>query len=80
MQLYEYYLIFPDGDQIEVPRPPRMHDILDANGFPHRLPLKTEKTLAFRIVGKRTVEKRGVTAEFYTLEQMSAAELLAYAE
>ena len=80
VQLYAYYLIFPDGDRVETARPPRMTDILDANGFPHRLPLRTEKTLAFRIAGKRTMQQTGLTAEFYLLEQMSAAELLAYVE
>lgn len=80
MQICEYYLVFPDGDRIEVPCPPRMGDILDANGKPHRLPIKTEKTLGFRVAGKRTVERTGCTAEVYRLEQMSASDLLPYVE
>ncbi len=78
MQLYEYYLIFPDGDRIEIDGPPDTRALLDVNGFPHQLPLETEKTLAYHVCGKRTQEERGLTVEFYFLEQMSAAELAPY--
>lgn len=78
MQLYEYYLVFPDGDRIETSSPPDTRALLDVNGNPHLLPLETERTLAYHVCGKRTQEERGLTVEVYFLEQMSAAELLPY--
>lgn len=78
MYIREYYVVFPDGEQIETEAPPAMSALLDANGLPHALPLKTVKTLAYRVCGKRTVEKTGFSAEFYLLEQMGAEDLAPY--
>ncbi len=76
MTLYEYYIIFPDGEEQEVFKPIPVGGLLDMNGqlLPSRLP--SNKMLAYQVVGKRTSETRGIVKTFYTLEQLDAQELL----
>lgn len=78
MTLYEYYAVFPNGDiqEISASLPPGA--IVDVNAIPHRLPLPTIRTLAYRIAVKRTSENRGVVETRYILEQLSAQDLIEY--
>ncbi|AAC65642.1 hypothetical protein [Treponema pallidum] len=79
MTLYEYYLIFPDGECREISGPPCERSLLDMNGHPLRVPLSSNRVIAYRVAGKRTVAGgRGVVGIWYTLEQLDALELLEY--
>ncbi len=76
MTLYEYYIVFPDGEEREIFAPLPVGSLLDMNGqpLPNRLP--SNKILAYQVVTKRTRENRGIVQTFYVLEQLDAQELL----
>ncbi len=76
MTLYEYYLIFPDGERQEIFSPVNVGKLVDMNGnpLPDRLP--TNKMIAYQVASKRTIEERGIVQILYSLEQLNANELL----
>lgn len=78
MTLYEYYVIFPDGEKREIRRPLPAGALVDINGNALPGPLPTNKMIAYRITGKRTVEERGIVRIIYSLDQLSADTLLDY--
>jgi len=78
MTLYEFHLVFPDGDTQEIQHTLRINQLVDVNGIPLQLPLVTNRMLAYSVTKKRTVEEKGLTVTWYHLEQVSANELLAY--
>jgi hypothetical protein len=78
MTLYEYYIVFPDGETQEIDHSLVPGDLVDINGNSLAIPLPTNRMIAYQISGKRTREERGVVATLYRLEQLNAQELLAY--
>lgn len=78
MTLYEFYVSFPDGDTREIDTPLSMADLFDVNAVPLTLPLPSNRMLAYRIASRRTTEERGIVTTFYSLEQLSSDDLLAY--
>jgi len=78
MTLYEFHLVFPDGDTQEISHQLQIQDIVNVNGIPLSLPLATNRLLAYHVSRKRTAEERGVNVTWYFLEQLNAAELLEY--
>lgn len=78
MTLYEYYIIFPDGEKQEINHPLNVGMLIDVNGNILPEKLKTNKTLAYQISSKRTLEQNGIVQTIYMLEQLSADELLDY--
>jgi len=78
MTLYEYYMVFPDGDRQEITRPLSLGLLFDMHGNPLIPPLPTHRMLVYKVCGKRTREERGITETYYLMEQLSADELLAY--
>lgn len=78
MTLYEYYIIFPDGEKQEIQGPVSVGCFLDINGRPLPNKLPTNKMIVYQVQGKRTIEDRGIIRTVYILEQLSAAELLDY--
>ena len=78
MTLYEYYMVFPDGDMQEVSDELMVGSLYDINGRRLMPPLPTNKMIVYQVCGKRTREERGIVATYYALEQLDAAELRAY--
>ena len=78
MTLYEYYMVFPDGDTQEIPGSMAIGSLYDINGQPLYPPLPTNKMIVYQVCGKRTREDRGIVATYYIMEQLSADELRAY--
>ena len=78
MTLYEYYMVFPDGDTQEVSNTLAIGSLYDMNGNRLMPPLPTNKMIVYQVCGKRTREERGIVATYYALEQLDAAELRAY--
>ncbi len=76
MTLYEYYIVFPDGEEQEIFNPISVGKLLDMNGrpLPDRLP--SNMMLVYQVVAKRTMESRGIVKVYYSLEQLDANELL----
>jgi len=75
MTLYEYHIVYPEGDRREIEHPLTVSDVVDINGTPLPLPLPTNRMIAYHGAGKRTQEERGVVATWYLLELLSAEEL-----
>ena len=78
MTLYEYYMVFPDGDTQEISEALAIGSLYDINGNRLIPPLPTNKMIVYQVCGKRTREERGMVTIYYILEQLDATELLAY--
>lgn len=78
MTLYEYYMVFPDGDVQEIFGALTIGSLYDMNGNRLTPPLPTHKMIVYQVSGKRTHEERGIIATYYAMEQLDAAELCAY--
>lgn len=74
MTLYEYYMVFPDGDMQEISDPLAIGSLYDMNGNRLMPPLPTNKMIVYQVGGKRTREERGIVATYYAMEQLDAAE------
>lgn len=78
MTLYEYYMVFPDGDTQEISEALAIGSLYDINGNRLIPPLSTNKMIVYQVCGKRTREERGIVTIYYILEQLDATELLVY--
>ena len=78
MTLYEYYMVFPDGDMQEISGTLTIGSLYDMNGNRLMPPLPTNRMIVYQVSGKRTREERGIVTVYYTMEQLDAAELRAY--
>lgn len=79
MTLYEYYLVFPEGDIQELAGPIPISSFVDMNGKALPLPLPTNRMIAYQVAQKRTVQPEpGILRTYYLLEQLDANELSAY--
>lgn len=76
----EHFIVFPEGDIQEVTRRIPIGTLVDVNGEPLILPLKSARTLAFQVSRIQVKEERGGSEVYHHLELMSAAELAAYAD
>jgi len=79
MQLYEYYIVFPEGDAQEIEGRLPFNALVDMNGNVISLPLPTNKMIVFKVNGIKTEEKLGLSQTYHFLELLSADELLEYA-
>lgn len=78
MTLYEYYIIFPEGEKQEILHSLPIGTLIDINGNVLSQRLTTNKIIAYQIASKRTFEERGIVQTVYMLEQLSSDELLDY--
>jgi len=78
MTLYEFHLVFPEGETQEIQHELRINDIVDINGYPLSLPLPTNRMLAYHVARKRMAEERGLVVTWYFLEQLNAGDLLEF--
>ena len=68
-------IIYPEGDSREISHSLRMNQLVDINGYPLQLPLKTVKTIVYRVYRKSTSENRNEDIISYYLEQLFLDEL-----
>ncbi len=78
MTIETRYIIFPEGEIQEIGHLLSIDDLVDVNGFPLELPLRTEKTLAYRVTKIRRREERGELDILHYLDLVPASDLLAY--
>lgn len=78
MTLYEYYLVYPEGDIQEISHAVHVSSLVDINGNKLATPLPTNKMLAYYVQRKHTREERGIVQVHYILDQLTADELLDY--
>ncbi len=71
----QHFIVFPEGETQEIPGPLRVNLLVDMNGKPLGLPLKTSKQIVYRVTAQRTRETRNGEERFYLLELVPAAEL-----
>lgn len=75
MTLYEYYLIYPEGDIVEINKEIPISAIVNIYGevlLKHSI---NANTLCYYVAKKQCKEKNGIHQTFYTLEQLSFNEL-----
>lgn len=75
MTLFEYHIVYPEGETREISHQLNTSDIVDINGYPLATPLPTHKMIAYHVCKKRTAENRGLEVTWYFLEQLTATEL-----
>jgi hypothetical protein len=74
----EFYIVFPEGDVQEVSGRIPFNAMIDMNGNVLRLPLPSNKIIAFRVARIKTNENKGGNETFHFLELISADELLQF--
>ncbi len=75
MTLYSNVLIYPEGDRCETTSSPSFNELVDLNGFPIQLPLKSAKTIVYRVYRISTKETKGEVSTFFYLELVTGEEL-----
>lgn len=78
MTLFEFHIVFPEGEMREIEHRLNLSDIIDINGRPLQIPLSTHKMIAYHVSKKRTFENKGIVTTVYYLEQLNADELKSY--
>lgn len=75
MQWTEYYLLYPEGETQAIDWSLTVNALVDINGRPLDLPLRTSKQIVYRVMGQRTRETRNGEERFFLLELVPAYEL-----
>ena len=75
MKMTNRYLVYPEDETMEIEHSPQFDDMVDLNGRPLALPLKTHRIIAYRVYKIRKEEKTGEENIYYHLELMSVQEL-----
>ncbi|MGP1438405.1 MAG: hypothetical protein ACTTKH_04975 [Treponema sp.] len=75
MTLYEYYLIYPEGDVVEINHEIPTSSIINIYGEVLSKNLLNTNTLCYYVAKKQCKEERGIHQIFYTLEQLSLNQL-----
>ncbi len=71
-------IVYPEGDRQQIGHLLSVNQVVDINGYPAALPLKSIKTIAYRVYKKTTREDRNETVTSYYLEQLTLGELEEY--
>jgi hypothetical protein len=80
MFMTEYFIVYPEGDTQEIRGRLALNQFVDLNGNPLDLPLPTNRMIVFRVAKIKTNEYKGGSETYHFLEQVSARELMEYAE
>ena len=78
MYMTEFFIVFPEGDTQEINGRLRLNEVVDVNGNPMSLPLKSNKIAAFIVNRISTKDYKGGSEIYHYLEQLSAQELMEY--
>ena len=78
MYMEDFFIVFPEGDTQEIQGRLRVNQIVDVNGNPLRLPLPTNRMIAFQVSRVSTKERKGSSETYHYLELLSAEELLEF--
>jgi hypothetical protein len=79
MTLYEYYIVYPDGEKQEMSGTLRIDQLVDLNGRPLELPLPTARMIVYRVIRIQHTEERGIHSIYYGVELVGARELVGLA-
>ena len=75
MFLESFYLVYPEGEIQEISNRLGFNMIVDMNGNPLELPIRTHRMIVYRVYKIRQNEKRGEKETFYHLELVRGEEL-----
>lgn len=75
MTIYSSYLVYPEGDKQETATALRINQLVDINGNPLALPLRTAKMIVYRVYKMTKNELRGEETTYYYLELVKRDEL-----
>jgi hypothetical protein len=78
MTIYEYEVVYPDGDRQEIPHRLSIGQIVDLNGYPLRIPLDSVRTIAYRVIKIIHHEERGECRIKHYLELVPVHELFEF--
>ena len=78
MTLQYAVLVYPDGDTQEARVPLRINQVVDLNGYPLELPLKSVRIIAYRVSKIRKSETKAEETTYYHLELVRREEILEY--
>ena len=68
-------IVFPEGDRQEISHTLYINQIVDINGYPLDMPLRTSKMIAYRIYKKSMEETRNEVITSFFLQQLTVMEL-----
>jgi hypothetical protein len=68
-------IVYPEGDRQEISHTLYLNQIVDINGYPLELPIKTSKMIAFKVFRKSTEETRNEVITSFFLQQLTVFEL-----
>ena len=71
MEYYQYFIIFPEGEQQEIKHPLMMGDIVDINGNPCSADELDPHKIAYRVSGCRRNDYFKEITWYYKLELMT---------
>ena len=72
-------VVYPEGDTQEIEWQLSFHQVVDVSGRPLRLPVASERMLAYRVCRISSEENRNEYVTRYFLEQLFPDDLAAYA-
>lgn len=75
MRFNVYQIVFPEGDYQEISHRLRVNQMVDINGNPLPLPLRTSKMIVYRVYKISTDSNRNEDITNYHLEQVTINEL-----
>ena len=78
MRFNVYKIIFPDGEDQEIPHRLRINQMGDINGSPVPLPLKSSRMIVYRVYKISSISTRNDDIINYHLELVWADELEGY--
>ncbi|MCL2480903.1 MAG: hypothetical protein FWF38_04240 [Spirochaetaceae bacterium] len=68
-------IVYPEGDRQEISHSLYINQIVDINGYPLDLPVKTSKMIAYKVYRKSTEETRNEVITSFFLQQLTVWEL-----
>jgi len=68
-------IVYPEGDRQEISHNLYVNQIVDVNGCPINLPVRTSKMIAYKVYRKSTQEARNEVITSFFLEQLTVFEL-----
>ncbi len=68
-------IVYPEGDRQEISHHLSINQIVDINGYPLNMPLKSAKMIAYRVYRKSTQETRNEVITSFFLQQLTIMEL-----
>lgn len=80
MFIETHYLVYPEGETMEVPHPLRFNSLVDLNGNELQPPFGSHRMIVYRVQKITREEGRGGTDHYYHLKLIRGEELFGLTE